>query len=517
MIRESLTGTAKNAFMAVRPVITGTAGGNIFSSRSATNGTTTLSVANNSQGVPSWLKLVRSGSTFTGYSSTDGTTWTQNGTATIAMSGSAYIGFTVTCSSTSGRATAQFDNISITGTTPTLTSISVLPTSSRMEPGSAVQFTATAKDQFGNALTPQPTFTWNASGGGTVDSNGLFTSGTTIGGPFTVTASSAGVSGTSAINVSSAPNAPTGLTITPATMSPGWLQLNWTDKSNCETGFTIVQVQSGGIVVAGTTGPNVTTWKRTGLSMPSGPYTYQVYASGAGGLDSAYTASVTGSISTPPNGPAGLTATPGNAKVTLSWNPVSGASNYNISRSVVSGSSYSVIKYNNSGTTYTDSAVTIGTTYYYVVNYNTSAGGSLNSAEAAATPVGPLATIAVAPASSTVTISSTQQFSAVGKDSLGANVIPQPIFAWSVSGGGAIGSTGLFSAGTQSGGPYTVTAASAGISGTASVRVSTPVSVFENILGKGYTFRRGATAPAGSPVFSGTDATRHPSPRPGSP
>ncbi|GAA1964212.1 hypothetical protein GCM10009838_21850 [Catenulispora subtropica] len=32
---------------------------------------------------PSWLKLVRSGSTFTGYYSTDGTTWNQVGTATV--------------------------------------------------------------------------------------------------------------------------------------------------------------------------------------------------------------------------------------------------------------------------------------------------------------------------------------------------------------------------------------------------------------------------------------------------
>ena len=32
---------------------------------------------------PSWLKLVRTGSTFTGYYSTDDVTWTQVGTATL--------------------------------------------------------------------------------------------------------------------------------------------------------------------------------------------------------------------------------------------------------------------------------------------------------------------------------------------------------------------------------------------------------------------------------------------------
>ena len=48
---------------------------------------------------------------------------------------------------------------------------------------------------------------------------------------------------------------------------------------------------------------------------------------------------------------------------------------------------------------------------------------------------------------------------------------PQPTFSWSVSGGGTISPTGLFSA-TTPGGPFTVTAASGGVSGTASVTVT---------------------------------------------
>jgi hypothetical protein len=63
------------------------------------------------------------------------------------------------------------------------------------------QFTATAKDQFGNDMSPQPSFTWTVSGGGTINSNGLFTAGSTAGGPFTVTAASGGVSGTASVTV----------------------------------------------------------------------------------------------------------------------------------------------------------------------------------------------------------------------------------------------------------------------------------------------------------------------------
>ena len=44
--------------------------------------------------LPIWVKVTRSGSTFTGYTSSDGVYWTQNGASqTITMATSVYIGF----------------------------------------------------------------------------------------------------------------------------------------------------------------------------------------------------------------------------------------------------------------------------------------------------------------------------------------------------------------------------------------------------------------------------------------
>jgi len=60
-----------------------------------------------------------------------------------------------------------------------------------------VQFNATGYDQFGNPMSPQPRYL-SVSGGGTISSSGLFTAGSTAGGPFTVTASSGSVNGTRA-------------------------------------------------------------------------------------------------------------------------------------------------------------------------------------------------------------------------------------------------------------------------------------------------------------------------------
>ena len=86
----------------------------------------------------------------------------------------------------------------------TLTSISVSPASASVVAGGTQQFTATAKDQLGNPMVPQPSFTWTASGGGTINSSGLFSAGSTAGGPYTVTASSGGVSGTASVTVTAA-------------------------------------------------------------------------------------------------------------------------------------------------------------------------------------------------------------------------------------------------------------------------------------------------------------------------
>jgi len=65
------------------------------------------------------------------------------------------------------------------------------------------QFTATAYDQFGNALSPQPAFTWSLASGsvGSVNSvSGLYHSGT-VAGSATVRAKSGSVMGTSSVTV----------------------------------------------------------------------------------------------------------------------------------------------------------------------------------------------------------------------------------------------------------------------------------------------------------------------------
>jgi hypothetical protein len=69
------------------------------------------------------------------------------------------------------------------------------------------------------------------------------------------------------------------------------------------------------------------------------------------------------------------------------------------------------------------------------------------------------ATVNVTPGSAVVKPAGSVQFTATAVDSLNRTVLTQPVFSWSVSGGGSmIQASGLFTAGTAEGGPFTVTA-----------------------------------------------------------
>jgi hypothetical protein len=107
-IRETLDGGSKHASIFLTP-----GNGAAFQCRTATGGT---SSNNNVTGpcAPYWVKIVRSGSTFTGYYSTNGSTWTSCGSTTITMSSSVYIGLCVTSHNTGSTCTATFDNVTAT-------------------------------------------------------------------------------------------------------------------------------------------------------------------------------------------------------------------------------------------------------------------------------------------------------------------------------------------------------------------------------------------------------------------
>jgi rhamnogalacturonan endolyase len=90
---------------------------------------------------------------------------------------------------------------------------------------------------------------------------------------------------------------------------------------------------------------------------------------------------------TAPLVPAQLTAAPGDSKISLTWNQSPNATSYKIKRAPTSGGPYTVIG-TNVVASFTDTGVTNGTLYHYVVSAVNSVGESGNSGEAVAIPVG---------------------------------------------------------------------------------------------------------------------------------
>jgi O-glycosyl hydrolase len=114
--------------------------------------------------------------------------------------------FQVTITDPAGNTATSSTSVTVSQMARTLT---VSPKSGAVTPNGTLQFSGTAKDQFGKAYA-SPIF-WTVNGGGTIDSTGKFTAGSATGGPFTVTASVGSLSSTATVTISNTVNlAPSG-------------------------------------------------------------------------------------------------------------------------------------------------------------------------------------------------------------------------------------------------------------------------------------------------------------------
>ena len=81
-----------------------------------------------------------------------------------------------------------------------------------------------------------------------------------------------------------------------------------------------------------------------------------------------------------------MTASAGDSQVALNWSPATGAENYIVKRSLVGGGPYTPLSGGLTTTNYTNSGLTNGTTYYYVVSAVAAGCESADSAQVSATP-----------------------------------------------------------------------------------------------------------------------------------
>jgi subtilisin family serine protease/PKD repeat protein len=147
-------------------------------------------------------------------------TWQVSGGGSISGAGvftaSLTPGGPYTVTATSGEVS---NTATLSVVTPVATSVLVTPSSTAIPVTMTQAFSASVLDQVGQPMNPQPTVSWQVSGGGSISSGGLFTAGGTAGGPFTVTATSGSASGTAQITVTSAEPVATTIVVTPANPS----------------------------------------------------------------------------------------------------------------------------------------------------------------------------------------------------------------------------------------------------------------------------------------------------------
>jgi regulation of enolase protein 1 (concanavalin A-like superfamily) len=108
MIRETLNGNSSFAGVYLTPT-----SGAKFECRSTTGGSAVMVANTAGITAPYWVRLVRSGSTFTAYISPDGTTWTSMGTTTINMASSVNIGLPVCSHNNAVLTTGTLDNVTV--------------------------------------------------------------------------------------------------------------------------------------------------------------------------------------------------------------------------------------------------------------------------------------------------------------------------------------------------------------------------------------------------------------------
>jgi len=200
MIRESLTADSRHALALL------SAGAGYAFQRRIDPAGISQSTSGSTGAAPGWVRLVRTGSRFDAYRSTDGTTWTLIGSDAVPMGDNVYVGIAVTSHNTSTATDAVIDNFKVTqGTTsnqPPNVAITSPTDGSIFTAGKDIVVTAAANDadgtvsrvdffagstSLGSVASAPYSVTWAAVPAGTyslkavaVDNDGTSTSSATV-------------------------------------------------------------------------------------------------------------------------------------------------------------------------------------------------------------------------------------------------------------------------------------------------------------------------------------------------
>ncbi len=205
---------------------------------------------------------------------------------------------------------------------------------------------------------------------------------------YSVTATSSGGTSSNSTSVVAVPlpappaTAPGSLTAAPLQTTN--ITLNWSAVSGA-VGYVVSRATSVNGTYNYLMSITETTYTDIGLNTNTAYY-YKIIAMNAGGI------SANAITTTRPAAPASLTAVAANAQVVLTWPASVGATGYVVLRGTSSGNATNIIASGITSTNYTNTGLSNGATYYYVVQAIGTAATSVNSSQASATPAKPATT-----------------------------------------------------------------------------------------------------------------------------
>jgi phosphatidylserine/phosphatidylglycerophosphate/cardiolipin synthase-like enzyme/regulation of enolase protein 1 (concanavalin A-like superfamily) len=148
MIRESVAPGSAQAFMLVSATK-----GTAFQRRQTTAGPSSSTTGTNAA-APYWVRMERSGNTFTASQSLDGTTWRVVGTDTIVMGANVLIGLGVSSHTVDAVSAVTFERVAVNGVEVTSCSYAIAPGSQNFD---------TSGGSFAVNVTAGPTCGWTAT------------------------------------------------------------------------------------------------------------------------------------------------------------------------------------------------------------------------------------------------------------------------------------------------------------------------------------------------------------------
>jgi len=341
-------------------------------------------------------------------------------------------------------------------------SVSLTPAAASVLTGQTVQLTATPKDANGNPLGGR-VVTWSSDNTtiATVSASGLVTANAV--GSATITATSEGQSGASAITVSTVPVASVAVSPATASLSVGQTVL-----------LTATPKDANGNPLTG----RAVTWSTDNGSVATVSGTGLVTAAGAGSATiTATSEGKSGTASVTVTAPTGQFAIGDSVQTTVStWvrntsqppaDPATGTP-----PSVIGTQPAGARGVVDSGPVLNTTAGGDGAIRYHVLFASGTSGWVVQGNLAKIVPTVPVASVTVSPATASLTVGQTAQLTATPKDANG-NPLTGRTITWSSSDNtiATVSGSGLVT-GVGPGGPVTITATSEGQSGTAAVNVT---------------------------------------------